>query len=94
MVALYCSTVHHSSRLVGLLSGWFVIWLVCYLVGLLSGWVGVAGERDTMVTIKAYTPGGVGIHTRRSLLPYAVLQKGHRKRGSRSYKMKPPMRQH
>ena len=49
------------------------------------GWVGVTCNRGQSVTIKAYTPGGVGCHTRPSLLPFAVSRKGKRIRGSRAF---------
>ncbi|KAF6027945.1 hypothetical protein EB796_013763 [Bugula neritina] len=54
------------------------------------GWVAVTYEYQEFVTLKAYTPNGVGCHARPSLLPYVVQLKGQRKPGTRSFKRRKP----
>jgi len=56
----------------------------------MPGWVAVTYEYQEFVTLKAYTPNGVGCHARPSLLPYVVQLKGQRKPGTRSFKRRKP----
>ncbi|XP_067933279.1 nitric oxide-associated protein 1-like [Watersipora subatra] len=55
------------------------------------GWVSVSYHQRETVTLKAYTPGGVGCRLRPSLLPYAISRRGKRIRGSRSYALRKPL---
>uniref|UniRef100_A0A914XK78 G domain-containing protein n=1 Tax=Plectus sambesii TaxID=2011161 RepID=A0A914XK78_9BILA len=54
-----------------------------------TGWVAVTAPSGTTVELFAYTPGGVGIITRPSFLPFAVNQRGARIPGTNSYKVRP-----
>jgi GTPase SAR1 family protein len=55
------------------------------------GWVSVTGSVGQEVTLRAYTPAGLGCHLRTpALLQYAVNLRGKRVRGTSAYHIRPP----
>jgi len=60
----------------------FIVWL---------GWVSVTASRGMQVSLRAYTPGGLGCTVRSpALFPYAVNKRGKRIRGTAAYLPRDP----